>query len=162
MKIFLISLMFFISLVLDGLVFPALFGFKESFLTIIFLVSLLLYWGVNTFTIGYGVSAALVFELSRGLSPGSIILPFTMLGVFYYVLSIFLNIKANSFSGFLLLGIFSILTVLTARILYGETQSFLIGIYPANVYLALYSVPALFVYLAIFRFINIKFHGPRI
>ena len=95
MNKYFIGILFLSSMFLDGIIFPALFGFRESFLTIIFLVVTLLYYNVNlqclvVVTIFSGFS-----EFYWGLKMGTLILPLLSSAGAFFLLNKFFNVTSR-------------------------------------------------------------------
>ena len=89
-KLFII---FIVVLVLDGLVLPAFFGFRESFLSLLVMVIPLLYLGSTRRSVTCGLVFALIYESLRGLELGALVLPFLLTAVVIYSAQRFLDIK---------------------------------------------------------------------
>lgn len=86
-------IMFFAALVFDGLVLPAFFGFRESFLFLLFLMVPILYIGPAARSVSLGLFFAFISESLRGLELGSLALPFLFTVVIIYLTQRFLDIK---------------------------------------------------------------------
>ncbi len=71
----LIVVLFLAAMFLDGIIFPGLFGFRESFLTIIFLIVMLLYYEADLEGVVLGVAFSGLAEFYWGLKLGTLILP---------------------------------------------------------------------------------------
>lgn len=86
-------LIFFIVVLLDGLVLPAFFGLRESFLSLLILIVPGLYMGSTSQFIAYGLAFALISESLRGLGLGSLATPFLFIVILIYLIQRFLDIK---------------------------------------------------------------------
>lgn len=84
---------FVIVLVVDGLVLPALFGLRESFLSLLFLMVPILYIGPAVRSVSLGLFFVFISESLRGLEFGSLALPFLFTVVIIYLTQRFLDIK---------------------------------------------------------------------
>ena len=108
------------SMFLDGIIFPALFGFREGFLTILFIIIFLLSYEVNFSSIIFAVIFAGVAEFYWGLMLGILMLPLLVsIGVFF-ILNTFFNIRSRVFviiSGAIMFIVFWGSSVLVAKIL---------------------------------------------
>lgn len=95
MKIWLIVVLFLAGILVDGIIFPALFGFREGFLTIIFLVVMLLYYEVSIPSLIFGMVFAGLAELHWGLKTGVLVLPLFASAAVFFLLSKFFNIRSR-------------------------------------------------------------------
>ena len=86
-------LIFAAGLALDGLILPAFFGFKESFLSLLILVMPVLYMGSTGRLIAYGIVFALISESWRGLNFGDMAIPFLFTAAVINLIQHFLDIK---------------------------------------------------------------------
>jgi len=84
---------FVLVLLLDGLVLPAFFGFRESFLSLLVLIMPILYMGITRQSIVYGVVFVLIFESIGGLNFGDMAVPFLFVLGGIYLFQRFLDIK---------------------------------------------------------------------
>ena len=89
-KLFII---FIVVLVLDGLILPAFFGFRGSFLFLLIMVVPILYMGSTGRSVVCGLIFAFVYESLRGLELGALALPFLTTAVVIYSAQRFLDIK---------------------------------------------------------------------
>lgn len=122
MKTWLVVVLFLASMFLDGIIFPALFGFRESFLTIIFLVVMLLYYEVNFEGLILGVAFSGLAEFYWGLKLGALILPLLASAGVFFLLNSFFNIRSRVLmilSGVVMFIVFWEASILVSKILYG-------------------------------------------
>ena len=89
-KLFLI---FIAVLVVDGLILPALFGLRESFLSLLILIVPILYMGSTKQSISYGFAFAFVSESLRGLDLGTLAIPFLATAIVIYLIQRFLDTR---------------------------------------------------------------------
>jgi len=89
-KLFII---FLVVLVLDGLVLPAFFDLRESFLSLLILIVPVLYMGSTRRTVVYCLAFAFVSESLRGLHLGDLAIPFLFTALVIYLTQRFLDIK---------------------------------------------------------------------
>src|SRR3989344_3643683 len=87
------SLIFIAVLFLDGLVFPAFFGLRGSFLSLLVIVVPLLYMGPTKQYIIYGLFFSFVYESFRGLNFGDLMLPFLFIVMVTYLVQRIFDIK---------------------------------------------------------------------
>lgn len=80
---------------LDGIIFPALFGFRESFLTIIFLIAMLLYLEVDLRSLILGMVFSRFAEFYWGLKLGILMLPLLASVGAFFLLNRFFNIRSK-------------------------------------------------------------------
>src|SRR3989344_480098 len=102
MKTWLIVILFLASFFIDGIIFPALFGFRESFLTVIFIVTMLLYYEVNFRSLILGVAFSWFAEFYWGLRLGTLILPLLVSAGTFFLLNEFFDVRNKAlriFSG---------------------------------------------------------------
>jgi hypothetical protein len=120
MSKWLIIVLFLATMFLDGIILPGIFGFRESFLTVIFLVAMLLYYEINLQSLIIGVVLSGLTEFYWGLKLGTLILPLlASVGVFF-LLNTFFNIKNRVLivlSGVILLIVFWETSVLISKVL---------------------------------------------
>lgn len=90
---FKLSLFFLVALFFDGLILPAFFGLRESFLSMLVLIVFILYLGPTQQFIIYGFAFALISESLRGLSVGDLAIPFLFTAAAIYLTQRFLDIK---------------------------------------------------------------------
>lgn len=86
-------LIFVVGLALDGLILPAFFGLKESFLSLLILVMPVLYMGSSRRLIVYGIVFAFISESWRGLNFGDMAIPFLFTAAVINLTQHFLDIK---------------------------------------------------------------------
>ena len=105
----LIILLFLAVVFVDGIVSPALFGFRESFLTIIFLVVILLYYKASLQGLILGILFSGLVEFYWGLKLGILILPLLASSGVFFLLSKFFNVRSMVsmiFSGVIMFVVF--------------------------------------------------------
>jgi len=120
MSKWLFGLLFLAALFFDGIISPALFGFRESFLTIIFLIVMLLSFEVNPRSLVTGVILSGVAAFYWGLKPGVLIFPLLASAGVLFLLNSFLNIKSKALmilSGGVMFIVFWGASVLIAKII---------------------------------------------
>ncbi len=81
------------AFIIDGLVFPAFFGFRNSFLSLLALLLPVLYLGTKKRPVLYGLLFSVILEPFRGLSFGTLAIPFLLTVVVIYLVQMFLDIK---------------------------------------------------------------------
>ena len=89
-KLFII---FLVVLVLDGLVLPAFFGLRNSFLSLLLLIVPILYMGPKRQYVACGLFFSVILEMSKGISLGGLALPFLFTSVAIYLTQRFLDIQ---------------------------------------------------------------------
>lgn len=89
-KLFII---FLAALIIDGLILPALLGFRESFLSLLVLIVLVLYLGPGKRSVVYGLFFAVILESFRGFGFGTLAAPFLLTVIVIYSAQKFLDIK---------------------------------------------------------------------
>ncbi len=120
MKIWLATVLFLTVMFFDGIILPALFGFKESFLTIIFLVVMLLYYEANLQGLVLGVALSGLAEFYWGLELGTLMLPLLASAGVFFLLNQFFSIRNRIliiFSGVIMFIVFWVTSILISRIL---------------------------------------------
>ena len=120
MSKWLIVVLFLAAMFLDGIILPTLFGFRESFLTIIFLVIMLLYYEVSLQGLIFGVVLSGLAEFYWGLKLGALILPLLASAGTLFLLNRFLNIQSRFLmiiSGGIMFIVFWETSILITRIL---------------------------------------------
>lgn len=90
-------LIFIAALTLDGLIFPALFGFKESLLSVLVIVMSLVFFGVTSRSVVYGLIFSIIYELAHGLNFGILVVPFLFTAVTAFFIQKFLDTKSKYF-----------------------------------------------------------------
>ncbi len=113
MSKWLIVVLFLAAMFLDGIILPGLFGFKESFLTVIFLVVMLLCHKANLQGLVLGAALSGLAEFYWGLELGTLILPLLASAGAFFLLNRFFNIRS---------GILLILSGLIMFIVFWETS----------------------------------------
>ena len=86
-------LIFVFLLLLDGLILPGLFGFREGMLTIAFLLAILLNWGPTPGVLWLGSGVSLFLEFFWQFPIGSLLLMFLLAALTYYLISSVLSVK---------------------------------------------------------------------
>jgi len=120
MKTWLIIILFLAAMFFDGIIFPGLFGFREGFLTIIFLVIMLLYYEADFKGLVLGVVFSGLAEFYWGLKLGTLILPLLASAGMFFLLNRFFNIRSRIlmiFSGVIMFIIFWATSVLVSKII---------------------------------------------
>lgn len=120
MSKWLMMILFLAAMFLDGIIFPAFFGFRESFLTIIFLVVMLLYHEVNLQNLVFGAVLSGIAEFYWGLKLGTLILPLLASAGAFFILNKFLNIRVRILmilAGVIMLIVFWETSVLVGKII---------------------------------------------
>lgn len=112
--------LFLLSMFLDGIILPALFGFREGFLTILFIIILLLSREINLSSVVLAVVFAGVAEFYWGLRLGTLVLPLLVSIGTFFILNTFFNIRSRVFmviSGVIMFIVFWGSSVLIIKIL---------------------------------------------
>ena len=112
--------LFLTGMFFDGIVFPALFGFRESFLTIVFIITTLLYYGINLHGMVIGVILSAAAEFYWGLRLGTLVLGFLASAGMLSLLNSFLNIRSKIFmffSGVIAIIVFWTVSLFVAKVL---------------------------------------------
>ena len=120
MKTWLIVVLFFAGMFLDSIIFPAFFSFRESFLTIIFLVVIFLNHDVNLRSLILGIALSVSAEFYWGLKLGALVLPLLASAGAFFLLNRFFNIRSRVLmilSGIVMFIVFWEMSVLINRIL---------------------------------------------
>lgn len=86
-------LIFTALLLLDGLFLPGIFGFWEGVLTSVFLLAMLLNWGVITPVLWLGSGISLFLEFFWRIQPGVVVLLFLLAALAYFFISSLFNVK---------------------------------------------------------------------
>jgi len=105
---------------LEGIIFPAFFGFRESFLTIIFLVVMILYREADIKSLILGVALSGLAEFYWGLKFGTLILSLLASAGVFFLLSKFFNIKSGALKivlGMIMFIVFWEVSILVIKIL---------------------------------------------
>lgn len=116
----LIPSLFLAGMFFDGIIFPTLFGFRESFLTAIFLVGMILYYKIDPQSLIIGVALSMAAEFYWGLKLGTLILPLLTSAGTFFLLNIFFNIRNRVlaiFSGAIMFVVFWWTSILINKIL---------------------------------------------
>ncbi|OGN00642.1 MAG: hypothetical protein A3A98_02355 [Candidatus Staskawiczbacteria bacterium RIFCSPLOWO2_01_FULL_40_39] len=90
---FKLLLIFVTALLFDGLLLPAFFNFRDSMLSLLVIIIAILYMGVQRQTIILGLSLSVLSELFRGLSLGTMAIPFLFTATLVYLTQRVLDIK---------------------------------------------------------------------
>ena len=93
MVIFKLSLIFIAVLLFDGLVLPAFFGFRESFLSVLVLIMPILYLGLTKNYVFFGLFFSFILESFRGLNFGVLTIPFLFTVLVIFLIHRFLSIQ---------------------------------------------------------------------
>ena len=115
-----VAIAFLAGIFLDGIIFPAFLGFRESFLTIIFLVVIILYHEVSLTSLVIGVVLSALAEFYWGLKLGTLILPLLASAGAFSLLNKFFNVKSRVlmiFSGVIMFIIFWWTSIIVTKIL---------------------------------------------
>ena len=116
----LIFTLFLAVMLFDGIIFPAFFGLREGFLTIIFLVAILLFCEINTQGLIFGIILSGIAEFYWGLKLGTLLLPLLASAGAFFLLNKFFNIRNKVFmilTGAILFIVFWETSVLISRII---------------------------------------------
>ncbi len=97
MRIWLITIIFLASVFLDGIILPAFFGFREGFLSIIFLITMLVYYEADLKSFILGILFSGTLEFYWGLKPGALILPLFAAAGIFMLLNKFFNVHSKGF-----------------------------------------------------------------
>lgn len=120
MSKWLVAVLFLAVMFLDGIIFPALFGFRESFLTEIFLVVMLVYYKSDFWGLVLGVVLSGTAEFYWGLKLGTLVLPLLVSAGVFFLLNKFLNVRNRVLmviSGVVMFIVFWETSILVAKIL---------------------------------------------
>ncbi|OGN15298.1 MAG: hypothetical protein A3J47_01685 [Candidatus Yanofskybacteria bacterium RIFCSPHIGHO2_02_FULL_43_22] len=124
-----LTAIFAIVLALDGLILPALFGLRESFLSLLVLIVPILYIGPTTRSVSLGLFFAFISETLRGLDLGVLALPFLFVVVLIYLTQLFLDIKYTHNTRFGL-GKSVLIALISVAFIYIFSVFYLIGLTP--------------------------------
>lgn len=83
----------FVIIFLDFIFLPSFFGFFESSLTSLFLISTIFYFGINKKTISYVFLSAILIEIVVSYSSGTYVLSFILIIAFLFLISKIFNIN---------------------------------------------------------------------
>ena len=78
---------------LDGLFLPGVFGFREGVFVSVFLLAMLLNWGIITPVLWLGSGISVFLEFFWKLQPGGLMLLFLIAALAYFFISSFLKVK---------------------------------------------------------------------
>lgn len=120
MNKWLIPVLFLAVIFFDSIIFSAFFGFREGFLTIIFLVVILLYYEIAFSGLIVGIALSAIAEFYWGLKLGTLMLPLLASAGSFFLLNKFFNIRSAVlviFSGAIVFIIFWWTSVLVTKIL---------------------------------------------
>ncbi len=120
MSKWLIVVLFLASMFLDGIILPAFFNFREGFLTIIFLMIMLLYYRADIKGLILGTALSWLAEFYWGLKMGTLMLPLLVSAGALLLLNKFFNIRSVTsliFSGTLMFVVFWETSILINKIL---------------------------------------------
>ena len=93
MRTILLIVLWLAILLVDGLVMPALFHIRESFLVFVFLCALVVVYGEQSWLIWRGLLLAVATELFLGLSIGTVVIGFLAAAGTWHALTRFINLK---------------------------------------------------------------------
>ena len=119
MSKWLIVILFLAVMFLDGIIIPGLFGLRESFLTILFIVAMLLYCKAEPQALIIGVALSAWAEFYWGLKLGALMLSFLASAGAFFLLNKFFNIRSRVFiaiSGVIMFIVFWETSVLISKI----------------------------------------------
>ena len=120
MNKWLIIALFFAVMFLDGIIFPALFGFRESFLTAIFMIAILMYYKFDFRLLVFGIVFSGLTELYWGLKMGVLMFPLLVSAGVFFLLATFFNIRSRFLtiiSGIIVLIIFWETSIFISKII---------------------------------------------
>lgn len=102
-------LVFAALLLLDGLFLPGAFGFKEGVLVSVFLLAMILNWGVITPVLWLGSGISLFTEFFWRIQPGSLMLLFLTAALAYFFISSLFSVKRHVGAAILSFGLWLVL-----------------------------------------------------
>jgi len=108
-KILNLALIFIAIFLIDGLILPSIFGFRESIMVLVFLVAMILNWGVIIPVLGVGSIISLFLEFFWKMPPGSLVLMFLIAALIFFFISSFFSVKRIVGASILSLCLLSIL-----------------------------------------------------
>lgn len=120
MNKWLIIVLFFVVMFFDGIILPALFGFRESSLTAIFIIAILVYYEFDFQLLIIGIALFGLTELYWGLKMGTLMLSLLASAGVFFLLAIFFNIKSRFLmivSGVIVLIVFWETSILISKII---------------------------------------------
>ena len=86
-------LVFIVIFLIDGLVVPGVFGFRESIITTIFLFAMILNWGASASVLWLGSGFSLFLEFFWRIQPSSLSLLFLVAALLYFFISSAFSVK---------------------------------------------------------------------
>lgn len=86
-------IVFIAALILDGLMFPAFLGWRDSLLSLLVPILAIIYIGPAKRYVFYGLFFYVVSEVLRGLNFGELMLPFLIAIIVTFLIQWFLDIK---------------------------------------------------------------------
>ena len=98
-------LVFIVIFLIDGLVMPGVFGFRESIITTIFLFAMILNWGASASVLWLGSGFSLFLEFFWRIQPGSLSLLFLVAALLYFFISSAFSVKRYAGAAILSLGL---------------------------------------------------------
>ncbi|OGM99271.1 MAG: hypothetical protein A2915_02610 [Candidatus Yanofskybacteria bacterium RIFCSPLOWO2_01_FULL_41_34] len=120
MKIWLIIVLFLVVMFFDGAIFPGLFGFRESFLTVMFIVIMILQRKVDFQGLILGVVFSGTAEFYWGLRFGILISSLLVSTGVFFLLNTFFNIRSKAsviITGVIMFIIFWEASILVSKII---------------------------------------------
>lgn len=84
---------FIVALILDGLIFPAFLGWRDSLLSLLIPILAILYIGPTKRYVFSSLFFCAISEALRGLKFGELILPFLITIIVMFLIQLFLDIK---------------------------------------------------------------------
>ena len=120
MSKWLVAVLFLVVMFLDGIIFSGLFGFRESFLTEIFLVAMLVYYKSDFWSLVLGVALSGTAEFYWGLKLGTLVLPLLVSAGVFFLLNSFFNIRNRFFiilSGIIMFIVFWEVSIFMSKVL---------------------------------------------
>jgi len=165
MKKIWILLIFLASFFFDGLIAPAVIGFRESFLSFIFIVALFVYFGIDGLLVFYSVLFSLFLEFGLDLRFGVVLLPILIVAIVLFLANSYFDISAvkdNRFLklfwlsglGIIMLFIFSLLYNLVSHLLYSQQFTlFIKSFLPFSAFSFIYALAGFLAYFLIFKFL---------
>lgn len=82
------------AIFIDAILLSSLFGFMTSSLTTLFLVTIILYFGITKKSILFGLLSALLMEAFFKYMPGSYVVSFLVVAAIIFLISRFLNLPS--------------------------------------------------------------------
>ena len=120
MNKWLVSVLFFLIMFFEGMIFPSIFGFREGFIKVVFLVAILLYYKIDFWSLIAGTVLFMITEFYWGLKFGALVLPLLASTGIFFLLNKFFNIKGvvlTIISGATMLVVFWWSSIFIAKIL---------------------------------------------